>query len=135
MRFTLLPPFEISSRLLPAVRVGDACISIEYGAGGLNGHRQPFTYYIDLPDGTEYSGTDLEIPEGRASIQSGMENILCFIVSAAETYDYFLRNKEKKPSEPFLFPEPVCKWARDHRDEIEFLREELEEHEGLVIES
>lgn len=50
-------PFLISARLLPALKVADAFISIEYA--GDAGGRQRYRYHIDTPS-FEHTGDDLD---------------------------------------------------------------------------
>ena len=56
---TLRPPFEISARLLPSVKVGSDCwISIEYD-GYTDDSRTRYRYHIDTPK-MEHTGSGLK---------------------------------------------------------------------------
>lgn len=120
-------PFSISSRLLPALKVGDGVIQLER-AGNSGGWR------IDIPAG-EFSEADLKSGAGGEALQQMFATLLDFLSAAAESYGYGLRTG--CPGENVdLFPEPVVEWAYQHSDEIQMLRCEIEESGGspLLIE-
>jgi hypothetical protein len=56
----LHPPFFISSRLMPAIKVDNVTISIERSSKERFG-RESVTVYFDLPDGTEVVEDDLYV--------------------------------------------------------------------------
>lgn len=114
---TLKHPFCISSRLLPAIKVGDDYISIEFSKlPGRNGKAR-FKYYIDTPE-FEYEADDLHTHRG--DLQDGMGNLLVFLVAAA--------------AEPgYLFPEHVGEWADRHLGELEELQLTISETPDLIV--
>ena len=130
MAITLHEPFFISSRLLPAIRVGGATVSIEYAAipprGGVR-----YRYHIDFPDGTTHSSEDLRSGVKEGSLKSGMEALLSFLAACGES---------RAPSATYpgenadLFPDTVGEWAYQHKDEIEALSLWIEEARDCCIE-
>lgn len=127
-------PFLISARLLPAVKVGDAYISIEI-AGSTSSGRTRYQYYIDTPT-FEHTDTDLKSGCQGGSLESGMESLLAFLEAAAESYRYrgcvYTGDPDDNSS---LFPQQVTEWAYQHSDKIGMLRLEIEESETDLIES
>ena len=126
---TLNPPFEISARLLAAVRVGDATISITFGKGRYQG-RAIYRYYIDTPK-FEYSGADLRSGVGGGTLQEGMASLFSFLSAAADSYSYRQRTGASGEKED-LFPAYVTEWAYQNADEIAALACELQETPNLI---
>lgn len=114
-QYNLYPPWQISARLLPAVKIGDSWISIEH-AGQTSDGRLRYKYYIDTP-AFEHSGHDIKSGVGGGSLEQGMESLLAFLGAAAG-------GRESGNSD--LFPKKVNEWAYQHSDEIEMMREEVE---------
>lgn len=126
-------PFKISARLLPAVQIGDAWISIKFGRETPSG-RIRYQYYIDTP-AFEYEGDDLKSGVGGGSLQSGMVSLLCFLGAAAESYRYLGCKYSDCPDENCsLFPQNVVEWAYQNSDEITSLEMDLEEKKDLITE-
>lgn len=126
----LKPPFAISSRLMPAVRVGNAWISLDLGSITRDG-RTRYKVWIDLPDGSEYEIDDLRSGVGRGSVQDGMASLLGFLSAAAESYDYRQRTGRAGENED-LFALAIVEWASANSDEISLLQLEIEETPDLV---
>ncbi len=114
-------PFEISSRLLPAVRVGKSTISIKF-SGETSDGRARYEYFIDTPE-FEYSSRDLKSGVCGGSLQSGMESLLAFLGAAAEAHRYSMSGRTSENSD--LFPANVTEWAYQNSDEISILECEL----------
>lgn len=114
---TLHPPFEISVRLLPAVRVGDATISIDFDGQTRDG-RTRYRWFIDLDSGVDATGNDLCSGVGGGSIQEGMASLLSFLSACVDDAD--------------LFPPDVAAWAAQNSDELSLLAIELDETPNLV---
>lgn len=125
----LHPPFSISSRLLPSLRIEDGVIQLEYSPGPGREGRTRYRWTIDIPAG-EFSGDDLQSGAGGGGLRDGFESLLAFLDSAAESYRY--RGMEGENAD--LFPKPVVEWAYMHSDEICMLRLEIEESEKQLIE-
>lgn len=127
---TLHEPFRISSRLMAALEIGGATISLEIH--GYRGGRVRYRGFIDLPDGAEHAIDDLS---GHGNLQAGFASLLAFLGAAAESYDYRTRyGREAKGTNEELFPPAVVEWAFDNADEIGVLELELEERPGLIEE-
>ena len=127
----LQSPVEITSRLLPGVRVGGATISIDYSRE--RSGRQAYRWYIDLPDGSEHTGDDLSSGVGGGSLQSGLESLLSFLSACGESVNY--RDRTGRDGENAdLFPAPVAEWAAQNSDELSMLAIELQETPGLISE-
>jgi len=126
----LHPPFEITARLLPGVKIQErtadkpAYLSIEY-AGVTEDGRRRYRYHIDLPDGTEYSAADLKSGVGGGNLQAGMASLLSFLSHAAECHP---------DPDGDLFPKAVCEWAKNQSDELLMLHLEIEESKTPLIE-
>ncbi len=123
-------PFEISARLMPAVKVGGAWISLECGRTNSEG-RTIYKAFIDLPHGKEYAINDLKSGCQGGSIQEGMEALLSFLGAAAESYAYRMRTGYAGENEDLFEPE-VVRWAYENQDDISSLELELEENKHLI---
>lgn len=123
-------PFEISPRLLPGLRVGKAWIQLTYSKRAGNEGRTRYQWTIDLPDGSEHSGDDLQSGCGGGSLQGGFESLLSFLSAAAESFRYRGGNGENAD----LFPAPVVQWAADNSDEISLLSLDVSELGALILE-
>lgn len=111
---TLHPPFEISARLLPAIRIGSDTLShaIERGA---------IVFYLDCADGTEFCITGLRDPAcGRASVVSRFEGMLSALGAAVDAYRYRVgRGEPYEDSNETMFEPAVTEWACQNSSEIE----------------
>lgn len=119
---TLHPPFQISSRLLPAVRVGNDWISIEFD--GQSEGRTRYRFYIDFGN-QGYTANDLRSGVGGGSLQEGMCSLLSFLSACAESF-------MSKGDNCDLFPPHVAEWAFQNKDELSMLSCELEENQNLI---
>ncbi len=124
----LSPPFEISSRLLPAVRVGDGTISITYDKKPGDDGRVRYRYYIDAP-GIKFTGNDLQSGVGGGTLQEGMASILSFLSAAAEAANPRYGRESENAN---LFPKKVNAWAYQNDDEIGMLSFALNENRNLI---
>ena len=134
------PPFTITSRLTPGVKIGEGTISIKYAHR--EGPRQYFRWFIDLPlpqarwgvrsdNNGEFQGDKLSAMYG-STLQEGLESLLVFLGAFAEVRD------PKKlwfttPENYDLFPAGLAEWAIKNADEIAVLALDLEEHPGEFI--
>lgn len=116
---TLRPPFIISGRLLPAVRIGDVTISLEYSAIRITDDgRTRYRYYIDGGTWGECGGrSDLCSGVGQHGLQEGFESLLAFLGSPESGFGV-----------------AVEQWARENEDEIFMLQQVIEENPGLIVE-
>ncbi len=124
-------PFEISARLMPAVRIAGATLSLNLSGRQTSDGRDVYVCWIDLPDGSEHEITDLRSGCQGGSVQEGMGALLSFLSAAAESRQYRERTGRKGENED-LFPAPVVDWAADNSDEISLIASEIEETPDLV---
>ena len=124
---TLHPPFIITSRLMPGVKIENATISIEFGNLTRDG-RIRYHYFIDIEGQPEHEASDLKSGVGGGSLQGGMESLLVFLAVAAESYHYDGMDGENSD----LFPEYVNQWADQNSDEISLIACELREAGELI---
>jgi len=129
MSTTLREPFFISSRLLPAVRVSDAIISIEYGDPCQDG-RVRYRYFIDFGGENDHEGDDLKSGAGGGTLRQGMESLLAFLSSCGESC-----RPGHEGENADLFPPHIGEWAYLNQDEIESVRFQVGETEDCCIES
>lgn len=125
MRYTLRDPWQISSRLMPAVTVGGAWLSIEPGPRNREGRTQ-YDIWIDLPDGGEYHVTDLRSGCGGGDVREGMLSLLSFLYAAAESYP--------DGENADLFPPAVVAWADSCADDLTMLQLEIDESPETIQE-
>lgn len=130
---TLHPPFCISARLMPGLKVGGAYISLGNGPRNAE-NRTQYQCFIDLPDGTEHEITDLASGCGGGTVQGGFESLLTFLGAAAESYKYNDCDWSKidREDNATLFPQPVTEWAYENSDEISVLEIEISENPNLI---
>lgn len=123
-------PFEISSRLLPALRVADATISIDFAKRDGREGRTRYQWYIDTPD-FEATGNDLQSGCQGGSLQEGMASLLSFLSACGEALNYSDRTGHESDNAD-LFPRNVAEWAQSHYEELSMLAIELEENKELI---
>lgn len=144
----LKDPVMITARLMPGVKIGDAFVSIEYSDHEGRDGRTRYSWYVDLADGREFSGDDLQSGCGGGSLQAGLESLLSFLGAFAESWQYFIRNGGEMPVKTSaqvkaltfevenmnLFHAGMAEWAMQNSDEISMLAIELEETKDLIDE-
>lgn len=124
-------PFKISSRLLPCVEIGGATVSLSHV--GYAGGRMVFRWFIDLPNGEEYSESDLKSGCQGASLQEMFGTLLAFLGACADSRRYAaVSGREGENTN--LFPEAVGAWAEENEGEISALQYEIEESGAELIE-
>ncbi len=127
---TLNSPFQISSRLLPALQFAGAWVQLEYSRRPGREGRTRYRWTIDLPNGVSFSKDDLQSGCQGGSLQNGFENLLSFLDAAGESYRFRGMAGENWD----LFEERVAQWAADNHDEICLARLEIEETQNLIVE-
>lgn len=135
-------PFFISSRLLPALSVGDATIQLEYSRNPGRDGRTRYTWTIDLPDSKSFTASDLQSGAGGGDLKEGFISLLSFLSACGESFAYrgfdgaacgpSLTESDGENSD--LFPLEVAEWAAANQDEIAMARFEIEESEEELIE-
>ena len=127
---TLKPPFGISSRLLPCVRVGPAEISLDY-AGTTSEGRTRYRWHVDFDDGREFTSNDLKSGVGGGGMAEGFASLLSFMNACGESVAYGRSNGEPGENAD-LFPAPVAEFCDQYRDELSILEAELAEGELIT---
>jgi hypothetical protein len=126
----LKPPFIITSRLLPGLRVGQAEIALKRAGRTADG-RDRFQWHIDLwpvdHGCMEFTARDLRSGVGGGSLQSTFASLLTFLSAFAEARD---ENSDCWD----LFPEGLREWAQLNSDKLEMLSMEIHETENLIEE-
>ncbi len=105
----LYPPFIISARLLPAVRIGDMTISVRTGPRNHEG-RTEYTMYFDR-DSEEFARVE-DIKSGcqGGDYKEGMSSLMSFLGAFAEAGE--------DGDNADLFPASMRPWVEAHSDEI-----------------
>lgn len=129
----LLAPFEISARLMPAVHVGGAYLSLNISGRQTSDGRDIYEAYIDLADGSEHEVTDLQSGCQGGSVRDGMIALLSFLTAAAESRHYRESTGRVGENED-LFPPAIVEWACSCSDELSMLEYEIEENPNCVEE-
>ena len=111
----LKPPFFISARLLPAVRIGDMTLSMEMLPRESDG-RNRYRYFFDFPKGKSVEGADLRSGCQGGTLVEGFGSLLAFLDSAASSAS----------SDKCGFPPKVLRRVSDNESEVGALREQLE---------
>lgn len=114
MMMRLHPPFMISARLLPALRIGDAFLSFD----GKD-------FVLDDKD-LEYIIDDFR-PGPGSDTQECFRAIFSFMLAAEEGRRYGGENED-------LFPPHIVDWICENKDEIEMLSCDIET-EALIEEN
>lgn len=129
--YTLHAPFEISARLMPAIRIDGATLSLDYGRTDRAG-RIHWDCWIDLPDGSEHEITDLRSGCQGGNLQGGFGALLGFLSAAAESYSYRQRTGRTGENED-LFSPAIVAWADSCSDEISMRACEVDEAEDNTL--
>jgi hypothetical protein len=107
-------PFIISSRLLPAVSVAGATISIEPTRNRDHYGKPEWRWYVDLPDGREFDGAELY---GWGDAGAMLETLLSFLGACGESVNYRDRTGRGGDNAE-LFPPSVADWCGQYSDEL-----------------
>lgn len=127
---TLKPPFCISARLAPAVKIADS-----HQTGWLSYDNGRFV--IDLPDGSEHVITDYRPGlSARRDLVKQFGDILSFMGACAESRRYARsRGKDEMEGENSdLFPPNVGEFCEAMADELAMLQCEIEESDEALTE-
>jgi len=125
-------PFAISARLLPAVKIGDSWLSVEWSPKPGREGRARYRFHLDTPT-FEYTDDELQSGCQGGTLQQGMGSFLTFLSYAAEHARYW-RGREADDPETALFPPQVIAWADHWSDEIDVLAYAIEETPDLIEE-
>ena len=130
-------PFIIGARLLPALQIGDATLSLASASwaehrDGDSGRRVAFGFYLDTPE-FEYFDDNMHSGCRGPMLVSAFENFLGFLEAAIESYDFEIRRPGCKGENTDLFPRHVVEWAYDNRYAVEEARLVICDEEGFPI--
>jgi len=117
-------PFTISSRLLPAVSVAGATISIEPTKNRDRDGKPEWRWYVDLSDGREFSGAELW---GREAAGGILESLLSFMAACGESVNYRDRTGRGGDNAD-LFPSGLAEWCGLNSDELSAAAFDCEEY-------
>ena len=123
----LQAPLTISTRLLPALQVGDGWISLDGIGWNPADDRHTCRFVFDLPSGASVDD-QLQMPDFGLDrderTRAAFESLLSFLSAAAESY---AANMDFSGENADLFAEPIVEWAYQNSEEISMLAYELEE--------
>lgn len=123
----LKDPCIITSRLMPGVAIGGARISIGWSKRPGGEGRARAEYWIDLPDGTEHHGDDLQSGVGGGNLREMLVSLLSFLGACGESVNYGQRTG-RDGENANLFPPPVAQWADENSDELACVGCDIEEN-------
>jgi len=108
---------KISSRLLPALQVGEAWISVDHTSKSDRDGKPCWRYFIDIGL-MEVKGEDLH---GWGNAGEMLRSLCGFLVAFAEAHAYGDEEGQK------LFPQELAHWAMENSDELSILSMEEED--------
>lgn len=124
MKLQLHAPFIIGSRLLPALRIGDATLTLRLPLFPAECGRWGAAMIFEAPG---IAFTDQTLRSGLSGFRSLVDpfsTFLSFLDAAAEA--------REDGDNADLFPPAVMQWARDNASEISAARMELCDENGAV---
>lgn len=125
----LHPPFIITARLLPGLRLGDAWLGLT-GIEPSDENRDCATFALDFADGSTY--TDSSMRSGCGGFKgpvSAFNTFLSFLLAAVESLEYEQRTGRAGDNAD-LFPRHVVEWALDNKSDIESAQMDICGEEG-----
>lgn len=122
-------PMIISSRLLPAVKIGDATISLDYL--GERAGRGVVCIYIDRPGNPEYVDDGLRIASTAGEsdadyYRKAMKVCLAFLDNDADRYRGSGNMGTTEPVDPYSFSADLAEWAYVNQTEIQSVEIDLD---------
>ena len=114
----LKQPFIISSRLLPALNIGDSTLSWD---------SKDLLFYVDAPSKTYV--IDGFRPGLSCGVQDCFDDILSFMLAAAEAQD--ATDAGRFTDNGDLFEPELMVWCQENRQELEDLQMDLEQEEFI----
>lgn len=131
MKLTILPPFCITARLQPGLKIGDDWISGKILTRRPDG-RTVYCFVLDIGK-KSYKVKDILSGCSGGSLQEGFRSLLSFLGAAAEGKSYEERTGRESENSK-LFDKKIVRWAQQHSDELGSLQCELEENSDLLTE-
>ena len=113
----LYPPFIVTSRLCPGLRLGAATLSLT-GIDQSSEDRDRACFVIDTPDGGSFEDSVRSGVGGFKGPVETFEAFLSFLMAAAESLEYEQRNPGMTGENTDIFPRHVVEWAADNISEI-----------------
>lgn len=126
----LHPPFIIGARLSPALKIGDAFLSLT----GMNtaGHRHAPQFVLDIPGMEPHCIDDMRSGcGGFESTVESFETLLTFMSACAESIQYAQRTGRDAESGD-LFPPAIAQWCADNLTAIESVLIDLHDDDGGI---
>lgn len=109
-------PFCISARLMPALKIGGAWLSLS---------AYPLAFHLDLPNGDTFDIAEYHPGTAAVTLRTMFTDMLNFMSAAGESRQYRLRTGRNGENEE-LFEPKMVDWIADNMDEISSLAAELE---------
>lgn len=119
-------PFFIGSALVPALRIGDATLSLLETEMG---ERDTAVFELATPTFTYVDDRVQSGVHGFNSTVEVFETFLGFLDAAAESFEYEQRTG-RKGENTGLFPRYVVEWAHENRSAVEEVRSSIEDETG-----
>lgn len=115
--YVLTSPLIISSRLLPAIQIGGATLSIDF-AGYSDDNRCMTRFYVDTPDGELYDGEGPSMGVGQEyDPRECLGSALVFLSYDGERWPH--------AEDGFYYSGAVAAWASTHADDLSIAGMEL----------
>lgn len=115
--YVLTSPMIISSRLLPAIQIGGATLSIDF-AGYSDDDRCQTRLYVDTPAGTLYDGVGPSMGVGQEyDPRECLGSALVFLSYDGERWPH--------AEDGFCYSGAVAAWASTHDDDLSIAGMEL----------
>lgn len=126
---TLKAPFQISSRLQPAIKIDGCTISFD---------GKDCSFWFDFDNGYTHHergfspGAMRRNSEGEF-VQGCFASIFSFASACGEGYAFEMRNKGMKSENSDLFPKKMREWCYRNEDELSSYSMEFEESKECLI--
>lgn len=121
----LSAPFIISSALCPALKIGDATLSL-VGANATTEGRDKAEFELRTPTFTHTDDTLQSGVGGFRSFVEIFEAYLSFMSACGESLKYYGEDGENAS----IFPPNVAQWCAENLDEIDMVRSEICDADG-----
>ena len=135
-------PFEISARLLPAVRIGDSWLSMDNTKTvRTKDRRLRHTFFLDGPAFGSKGYRDDQLRSGVGQLMTAQhivesfKSFVSFLANAAEIHRGRMRRRERlsTTTDDCSFPPRVMAWCYQNEDVLQQLEMELEAGVGLLM--
>lgn len=134
----LKPPFIITARLCPGLRLAD---DVTISFIGMNGYsedgRQIASFVIDWPGGEHHDTLRSGVGGFRCRLQDVFSSFLAFLDNDLDTVRYAERGwlPSVQQVDHVGFPMPLLMFLQGDVDNVSCLRLELEEADDLILEA